>query len=98
MNRIELLELVHAKVQEQTRRSTVPKVVVERTMDVFMSEIKKAVANGETVQLVGFGTFKPADRAAKEARNPQTGEIVQIPAKKAVVFKAGKPFKDMLNK
>ena len=52
---------------------------------------------GEKVQLVGFGTFEVAERAAREGRNPQTGETMQIAASKSPKFKAGKALKDAIN-
>ena len=59
----------------------------------FSEELKK----GEKVQLVGFGTFEVSERAAREGRNPQTGETMKIEASKAPKFKAGKALKDMVN-
>ncbi len=61
--------------------------------DVVAAELKK----GEKVQLVGFGTFEVAERAAREGRNPQTGAVMKIPASKAPKFKAGKALKDSIN-
>ena len=52
---------------------------------------------GDKVQLVGFGTFEVAERAAREGKNPQTGEVIKIKASKAPKFKAGKALKDALN-
>ncbi len=60
--------------------------------------IMKAVANGEKVQMVGFGTFEARFRAGRSVRNPQTGESTFVPDKKTPAFKAGKAFKDLLNK
>ena len=60
---------------------------------VALKEMKK----GEKVQLVGFGTFEVSERAAREGRNPQTGETMKIAACKAPKFKAGKALKDMVN-
>ena len=62
--------------------------------DVVADELKK---DGK-VQLVGFGTFEVSQRAAREGRNPQTGETMPIPASKAPRFKAGKALKDAINK
>ena len=53
---------------------------------------------GEKIQLVGFGTFEVAERAAREGRNPTTGATIKIPASKAPKFKAGKALKDAVNK
>ncbi|WP_147696232.1 HU family DNA-binding protein, partial [Vogesella mureinivorans] len=56
----------------------------------------KALKKGDTVTLVGFGTFSVRKRAAREARNPRTGETIKLKASKAPVFKAGKAFKDAM--
>ena len=61
--------------------------------DVVSDELKK----GGKVQLVGFGTFEVSERAAREGRNPQTGEVMKIDASKAPKFKAGKALKDLVN-
>ena len=60
---------------------------------LFRSEMQK----GEKVQLVGFGTFEVSERAAREGRNPQTGETMTISASKSPKFKAGKALKDLVN-
>ena len=59
--------------------------------------ITEALANGETVQMVGFGTFSVSQRKSRTGRNPQTGETLKIPAKKAPSFKAGKALKEAVN-
>jgi len=65
-------------------------------VDAFTSTITKALKKGDTVTLVGFGTFSVRKRAAREARNPRTGETIKLKASKAPVFKAGKAFKDAM--
>lgn len=64
----------------------------------ILTTIEKAVAAGDKVQLIGFGTFEPRFRAGRSVRNPQTGESAFVPDKKTPAFKAGKAFKDLLNK
>ena len=59
-----------------------------------LAAIKKALKKGESVTLVGFGTFSVSKRKARKGRNPQTGEAIKIAAKKVPVFKAGKGLKD----
>ena len=59
--------------------------------------IAEELKKGEQIQLVGFGTFKVSERAAREGRNPQTGETMQIKASKTPKFTAGKALKDALN-
>lgn len=83
MNKTELI----AKVAEKsgfTKKDT--ETVVETVLDV----IQEVLANGEAVQLVGFGTFEVRERAARIGRNPQTGEKITIPAGKVPAFKPGK--------
>jgi DNA-binding protein HU-beta len=63
-------------------------------VDAMISAIKKALAKGDKVSLVGFGSFSVKKRAAREGRNPRTGEPLKIPAKKVPVFKAGKALKE----
>ena len=69
----------------------------EAAVKAFTDVITKALKKGDKVQLVGFGTFEVAKRAAREGRNPQTGKAMKIKASKAPKFKAGKALKDALN-
>lgn len=64
----------------------------------FIENVSKALEEGDNVQLMGFGTFEVGERAAREGRNPKTGETVKIPASKTPKFKAGKALKDRVNK
>ena len=66
-------------------------------MDIVTESIKKTVAKGGTVQLIGFGSFSSGKRAARVGRNPKTGEAIKIPASRTVKFTAGKAFKDAVN-
>ena len=68
--------------------------VFNGTFDLFKSELE----NGNNVSVAGFGTFKISDRSAREGRNPQTGETIQIAASKSVSFKAGSALKEIVNK
>lgn len=63
-------------------------------VDAVLSGISGALASGDSVSLVGFGTFSVTERAARTARNPRTGAPIQVPASKAPKFKAGKGLKD----
>ncbi|MGB9594950.1 MAG: HU family DNA-binding protein [Candidatus Poribacteria bacterium] len=63
-------------------------------VDAMIEAIKGALANGDKVNLVGFGSFSVRKRAAREGRNPRTGKKLKIPAKNVPVFKAGKDLKD----
>lgn len=92
MNKQELIEKLMTKTKQPVSHAD-----MERIVNGMMDEIKTAVAANDSVQLVGFGTFFTRDRAARTAHNPQTGEPVQIPAKRAPAFKPGRPFKDIVN-
>ena len=90
MNKTELV----AAMAEQTNLS---KQDVEAALKAFVDVVAEELKKGEKVQLVGFGTFEVSERAAREGRNPQTGETMQIKASKTPKFKAGKALKDMMN-
>ena len=68
-----------------------------RAVDAMIEVVKKALKKGDTVSLVGFGTFEVRKRAARTGRNPQTGETLKIKASKNPSFKAGKALKDAVN-
>ena len=87
MNKSELI----AKIQSKT---VIDKKVMSNAIDALVESISEELANGGTVQLVGFGTFSVKERAARTGRNPQTGEEIQIAAAKVPSFKAGKALKD----
>lgn len=82
MNKGELIEKV-------AKNSGLSKTDAEKALASILDAIAEAVATGEKVTLIGFGTFSVSERAAREGRNPQTGETMQISAKKSVKFKAG---------
>ena len=67
-------------------------------LDTMLETIVKALSKDQEVTLIGFGTFKLSKRSARKGRNPLTGETIQIAAKKLPIFKAGKKFKDAVNK
>jgi DNA-binding protein HU-beta len=90
MNRTELIDAI-AKETQLTKKDV--EAVLKSFIDVVTGELKE----GGKVQLVGFGTFEVSERAAREGRNPQTGESMEIKASKAPKFKAGKALKDAVN-
>ena len=90
MNKTELV----AAMAEQTNLS---KKDAEAALKAFIDVVSEELKKGEKVQLVGFGTFEVSERAAREGRNPQTGETMEIKASKTPKFKAGKALKDMMN-
>lgn len=90
MNKAELI----AAVAEKTELS---KKDAEKALKAFMDVVAEQLKKGDKVQLVGFGTFEVSERAAREGRNPQTGEAMTIAASRTPKFKAGKALKDMMN-
>ena len=90
MNKTELV----AAMAEPTNLS---KKDAEAALKAFIDVVSEELKKGEKVQLVGFGTFEVSERAAREGRNPQTGETMEIKASKTPKFKAGKALKDMMN-
>lgn len=74
------------------------KAAAGRALDSMLEAIVETLQDGDSVSLIGFGTFQVRDRAERSGRNPQTGEVIQIPAAKVPAFKAGKQLKDSVNK
>lgn len=91
MNKAELV----AAMAEKTQLS---KKDAEKALKAFIDVVSDELKVGNKIQLVGFGTFEVADRAAREGRNPQTGMTMTIPASKSPRFKPGKALKDEVNK
>ena len=90
-SKTELIDLVAAQTE-------LPKSETAKTVNALLDAIKNELAKGEKVALVGFGTFEVRERAARKGRNPQTGAEIEIAAAKAPAFKAGKDFKEAVNK
>lgn len=82
MNKAELIEAIAAETK-------LTKADSKRALDAFLGATTKALKKGESLVLIGFGSFKVAQRAARNGRNPQTGKAIKIKAKKVVKFKAG---------
>jgi DNA-binding protein HU-beta len=75
----------------------ISKAAAGRALDGLVDAVTRALKSGDTVSLVGFGTFVVRERAARTGRNPQTGQTISIPASKSPAFKAGKALKDAVN-
>jgi DNA-binding protein HU-beta len=87
MNKGELIDAIAEK-------ASVTKKEADLVLTAMIESIMDAVADNQKVTLVGFGTFEPRDRQAREGRNPQTGKAIKIPATTVPAFSAGKAFKD----
>ena len=84
-------------VAAMAEKAGVSKKDAEASLKAFTDVVAEELKKGEKIQLVGFGTFEVSERAAREGRNPQTGETMEIKASKTPKFKAGKALKDMMN-
>lgn len=91
MNKVELVNAMAAQ-------SGLSKKDCETALKSFVDVVSNELEKNEKVQLIGFGTFETRERAARTGRNPQTGNILNIPASKVPAFKAGKALKDKVNK
>jgi DNA-binding protein HU-beta len=90
MNKRELIDAV-------AYATGLSRAVTGEAIDGLIGAITKAVARGDTVQLIGFGSFSQGKRGARVGRSPVTGEAIEIAAAKTVRFAAGKHFKDAVN-
>ena len=90
MNKTELASAIAEKAE-------ISKKDAEKALKAFTEVVAEELKKGEKIQLVGFGTFEVAERAARTGRNPQTGETMKIAASVAPKFKPGKALKDAMN-
>ena len=90
MNKSELIDAIASEAD-------ISKASAGRALDSVINSITGALSNGDSVSLVGFGTFSVKQRAARTGRNPQTGATIQIKAATVPGFKAGKALKDAVN-
>lgn len=85
-------------VASMAEKSGLSKKQAESALNAFMLSVEEALVSGDKVQLVGFGTYEVRQRAERQGRNPRNPEeVIEIPASKAPVFKAGKGLKDIIN-
>jgi DNA-binding protein HU-beta len=87
MNKGELVDAVAVK-------TNITKKQADQVISAFLEVVTEAVANGEKVTLIGFGSFERRERSEREGRNPKTKETITIPATKVPAFSAGKQFKE----
>ena len=90
MNKADLIDMVATKAE-------LSKTDASSAVDAVINGITSTLKRGDSVTLVGFGTFSVSERAARTGRNPRTGDVITIPASKSPKFKAGKALKDALN-
>jgi DNA-binding protein HU-beta len=90
MNKAELIDAV-------ADSADISKAAAGRALDSVIAAITKSLKKGDTVTLVGFGTFSVRKRSARTGRNPRTGDVIKIKASKAPGFKPGKALKDAIN-
>ena len=90
MNKSELIAALAAKAE-------LSKKDAEKALGAFVEVVTETLKAGDKVQLVGFGTFESKERPARTARNPRTGDPIEIAASKTASFKVGKALKDSLN-
>ncbi|MGH1441232.1 MAG: HU family DNA-binding protein [Cellvibrionaceae bacterium] len=90
MNKAELVDSIAASAD-------IPKAAAGRALDAMIEAVEGALKKGDSVALVGFGTFSVKERAARTGRNPQTGQPIEIAAATIPSFKAGKALKDAVN-
>jgi DNA-binding protein HU-beta len=91
MNKQEFIESVAAK-------TNLSKKDAAASIDAYNQVVTETLAKGESITFVGFGAFSVAESAERQGRNPQTGDVVTIPASKRAKFKSGKALKDAVNK
>ena len=90
MNKTELIDAV-------AERTNMSKADAARAVDAVLETVTETLKRGDSVTLVGFGTFEVRERAARTGRNPRTGETIEIKASRVPAFKAGKALKDAVN-
>jgi len=91
MNKADLINTIASKSGLNKKNS-------EAVINAFVESVEESLMNGEKVTLVDFGTFQVKERGARKSRNPQTKKEIEIPEKRAPIFKAGKGLKDLVNK
>ncbi|MCY4148163.1 MAG: HU family DNA-binding protein [Gammaproteobacteria bacterium] len=90
MNKAELIDHVASN-------ANISKSDASNALDAVVDAVGSALSQGDSVSLIGFGTFSVSERGARSGRNPRTGETIQIAASKQVRFKSGKALKDRIN-
>lgn len=84
-------------IDRTAKNAGLTKVAAKAAVDALFEELSNALVEGHSVQITGFGKFEVRNRAERNGRNPQTGEVITIEAKRTVGFKPGNTIKSMLN-
>lgn len=84
-------------VEKIAQKTELTKTAAEKAIKAFEEAVKESLKSNDSVRLVGFGTFEVAQRNERKGRNPQTGQVINIPARKVPRFKAGKSLRVALN-
>ncbi len=84
-------------IEEVAKKAGISKAAAGRAVETMTETIKKGLKKNERVSLIGFGSFSVRKRNARKGRNPQTGEVIDIKARKVVRFSPGQPLKDAIN-
>lgn len=87
----------HEIIDTMAQEAGISKAEAEKALKAFTDTVTSELSTGNDVVLVGFGSFTTGERAAREGRNPQTGEAIQIKASRVAKFKPGKKLKDAIN-
>ena len=102
MSLLTLFIIYHIKksdlIAEIAAGSGLTKTDSKKAVEAFFSSVEKALKKGDKVAVVGFGSWSVAKKEAREARNPRTGAVIKVPAKKVVKFKAGAELSEAVNK
>ena len=91
MNKTELIDAIAAE-------AGLTKADAKKAVETFFSSVEKSLKQGKKVAIVGFGSWSVAKKEARDARNPRTGAVIKVPAKKVVKFKAGTELSESVNK
>ena len=83
-------------VDKMANEAEISKAAAEKALGAFTDGVKNALRKGQSITLVGFGTYSTIERKARTGRNPKTGEVLKIPAKKTIKFKAGKGLRESI--
>ena len=84
-------------IDQIAQAAEISKSAAERAVDAMIGAVKMSLHRGDSVTLVGFGTFYVSERASRKARNPRTGAVIEVKAARVPKFRAGKALKDALN-